>query len=114
MKKSKLNQVGNFGKAVSFVNAQGAVYNPSNASIQVAALDALLTQAQGSIKAADVSRTAYEQAIHERQAVFRGIPKLSRRIVATMKANGISADAIEDVMTIKRRFNSQNAKHAVT
>lgn len=110
MKKSRSNQVGNFGKAVSFVNAQGPLYNPSKASIQVAALDALLTEAQGSLKAADVSRTAYEQHINARHVVFRAIPRLSRRIISALKASGVSRDALDDVMAIKRRFSSQKGK----
>jgi hypothetical protein len=42
--------------------------------------------------------------------VFSTIPALSRRIIAALKANGVSSDALEDVMAIKRRFSSQKAK----
>jgi hypothetical protein len=112
MKKSKLNQVGNFEKLVSFTNAQGPVYNPSKAAIKVAALQTLLTQAQGAIMAADVSRTAYADALHTRQQVFSTIPGLARRIISVLKANGASQDVIDDGLAIKRRFSSQ-AKKAV-
>jgi hypothetical protein len=107
MKTSKLNQVGNFGKLVSFTNAQGPVYNPGKASIKVTALQTLLAQAQGAIKAADVSRTAYENAINARQAVIVSIPILARRIVAVLKSNGAPPEVMEDVMTIKRRFSTR-------
>jgi hypothetical protein len=105
MKNSKLNQVGNFEKLVSFTNAQGPVYNPSKASIEVAALQTLLTQAQGAMQAADVSRTAYEDAINARQQVFKTIPRQARRIIAALKANGAPPEVIDDVMAIKRRFS---------
>ena len=110
MKKSKLNQVGNLEKLVSFANAQGPVYNPSKASIKVAALQTLLTQSQGAIKAADVSRTAYESALNARQEVFSTIPRLGGRLIAVLKANGASPDVVADAMAIKRRFSSQAKK----
>lgn len=113
MKKSKLNQVGNFEKLVSFTNAQGLVYNPSKASIKVAALQALLTQVQGSVQAADVSRIAYENALNARQQVFRTVPKHARRIVAALKASGASRDVIDDCVTLYRRYRYQGRKPVV-
>jgi hypothetical protein len=110
MKKSKQNQVGNFEKLVSFVNAQGAVYNPSKASIKVAALQTLLTQSQGAIKAADVSRNAYDQAVNARQQVMRTIPALAGRIVAFLKVVGASPEVIDECQKIKSRFYSQRSK----
>lgn len=110
MKKSKFNQVGNLEKLVSFVNAQGAVYNPSKASIKNAALQTLLTQAQGAVQAVDVSRNAYEIALNARQQAFGPIPKTARRIIASLKACGASAEVMEDCMAIKRKFRGQGAK----
>lgn len=112
MKKSRVNQVGNFGKAVSFINDLGPVYNPSKASIQVAALEALLTQAEESMKAADVSRTAYEESRHARSEVFDTVPQLSRRIISAMRANGAGADTLRDMKDLHRRFRSQGMKPA--
>jgi hypothetical protein len=82
------------------------VYNPGKASIKVAAIQTLLTQAQGSLRAADVSRTAYENAINARQPVFDTIPKLGSRVIAALKANGASPEVVADAMAIKRRFSS--------
>jgi hypothetical protein len=113
MKKSKVNQVENFEKLLVFCNTQSAVYKPSKASIEVAALNTLLTQAQQSLKAADVSRTAYENAINARIPVFRVLPRLASRIIDALKASGAPAEVIKDAVAIKSRFRSQ-AKRLVT
>lgn len=110
MKTSKLNQVGNFEKLVSFADAQGPMYNPGKAAIQLAALQTLLTQAQGAIQAADISRAAYENALNARRDLMRTIPKLARRITAVLKANQADAAVIEDAMNIKRRITSRKRK----
>jgi hypothetical protein len=86
------------------------VYNPSQESIKVAALNSLLTTAREKLKAADVSRTAYENAINARQPVFRLIPKLASRIVDALQVGGVPRDVIEDAMAIKRRFNGPAKK----
>jgi hypothetical protein len=110
MKNSKQNQVGNFEKLVSFVNAQGAVYNPSKASISGAALQTLLTQSQGAIKAADVSHNAYDQAINARQQVIKSLPPTAARIVAFLKVIGASPEVIDECSAIKRRMYGQPSK----
>ena len=106
MKTSKVNQVATFEKLLGFCNAQGAVYKPSKASIQLAALNTLLTQARQSLKAADVSRTAYENALNARQTVFSTIPKMASRIIDALIASGASPEVVEDAGAIRRRFSS--------
>jgi hypothetical protein len=110
MKKSKVNQVGNFEQLVSFINVQGAVYNPSKASIKTAALQILLTQSQGAMKAADVSRNAYDQAVNARQQVFRTIPPLALRITAYLQMVGASREVVDECRTIARRINGRGSR----
>jgi hypothetical protein len=113
MKTSKVNQVENFEKLLVFCTAQSAVYQPSKESIQVAALNTLLTQARIAMKAADVSRTAYENAINARQPMFSTVHKLASRVIDALKASGVAPEVVEDAMAIKRRFNGP-AKRLVT
>jgi hypothetical protein len=110
MKTSKHNQVGNFEKLVSFTNAQGAVYNPGKASIESAALQTLLTQAQGAMQAAYVSRTAYVNAVNARNQALKTIPKLTTRIIGGLQASGVSEETLESCKMIKRRFHSPSRK----
>ena len=113
MKTNKANQVAAFEKFVGFCNAQSPVYNPSKASIQVAALNTLLTQAQSQIKAADVTRVAYENAVNARQTAFSTLQQTASRIVDALVASGASAEAIAEARAITRTFHSR-AKVLVT
>jgi len=110
MKNSKSNQVGNFEKLVSFANAQGPVYNPGKASIQVAALQTLLTQAEGAIQAVNVTRVAFEQARNDRHVMLENIPKLARKIIAVLQANDAPGEALDDVKALKRKLTPQRRK----
>lgn len=110
MKTSRQNQVGNFEKLVNFANAQGAVYNPSKASIKSAALQTLLTQAQVSIQAAYVARTAYVNALHARQQALASIPKLATRMIGILQASGVSPETMQACKAIKRRYHSGKSK----
>src|SRR4051812_25983097 len=112
MKTSKQNQVGNFEKLVSFTNAQGAVYNPGKGSIKSAALQTLLTQTQGAIQAAYVSRTAYVNAINTRNQALETIPKVATRIIGVLQSSGVSKETLESCKAIKRRFSSSAKKTA--
>ncbi|HYG03825.1 MAG TPA: hypothetical protein VD927_15360 [Chryseosolibacter sp.] len=107
MKSSKHNQVGNFEKLVSFTNAQGAVYNPGKASIKNAALQTLLTQAQGAIKAAHVSQSAFTHAINDRRRALNSIPPMATRLIGYLKASGVSAETLESCRKIKRRLHNR-------
>lgn len=107
MKHSKNNQVGNFEKLVSFTNAQGAVYNPGKASIKNAALQTLLTQAQGAIKAAHVSQSALTHAINERRRAIRSVAPMATRLAAYLKSSGVSEETLVSCMNIKRRFHGK-------
>jgi hypothetical protein len=106
MKNNKSNKVATLDKVLGFCNAQGAVYNPSQESIQVAALNSLLTSAREKVKAADVSRTAYENALNARQPVFRELTKLASRVLDALEVSGAPQEVIDDVKAIKRRFYS--------
>jgi hypothetical protein len=106
MKNSKVNQVATFEKLLGFCNTQSAVYKPSKASIQLTALNTLLTQAQQSMKAVDSARISYENAINTREPLFQRIPKLGTRIINSLKASGASTQSIEDASAIRRRFRN--------
>ena len=104
--------VGNFEGLVSFCTAQGSSYDPGTDSIRLSALESALTETLGTLKAADVSRTAYEHAINVRNEVFKPLSRIARSIVSVLRSNKAPDALIEDCMVIKRRFNG-SAKKAV-
>lgn len=107
MKANKANQVATFEKLLGFCNEQKTVYNPSKASIQVAALGTLLTQSQNQLKAADVSRIAYENAVNARQTAFSTLQKKASRIIDALVASGASAETLADARAIRRKLKPQ-------
>jgi hypothetical protein len=110
MKNSKVNQVENFEKLIVFCNTQSAVYKPSKASIQLAALTTLLTHAQQSLKAADVASIQYENAINTLQPLLAALNKLTSRVVDALRASGASAEVLRDALAIKNRFNGSTRR----
>jgi hypothetical protein len=107
MNANKANQVATFEKLLGFCNEQKTVYNPSKASIQVAALNTLLTQSQNQLKAADVSRIAYENAVNARQTAFSTLQKKASRIMNALVASGASAETLADARAIRRKLKPQ-------
>jgi|GEM_PF-6420522 len=105
MKNSKVNQVATFEKLLGFCNNQSSVYKPSRSSLQLTALNNLLTQAQQLLKAADAARIVYENAGNTRNALFKSLSRFATRIMDSLKVSGASQDVINDVTLIKRKLS---------
>src|SRR5688572_26426069 len=107
MKTTQTNQVAALEKLLSHCNAHGPVYNPSKASIKVAAIGTLLTQAREKEQAAYVSRTAFQNAANARSQAYDTLPELIARITGVLEASGANAELMANVAAIKRRFHSK-------
>jgi hypothetical protein len=105
--KTNTQQVAAYARLVGFCNTLGPVYNPSNATVKIAALNTLLTQAEGSIDAAITLRNTYEDAVKARRQVFANVRPLVIRIVSAVRASGASDETLAYVRTIKRVFTPQ-------
>ena len=108
--KTSTNQVAAFGKLVGFCNAHGPMYNPSKASIKVAALNASLTSAQQTVQAVNATRTAYESAIIARVQAFDPLTRTATRAIAALRACGTSAESLDYARSIKRSLASKRRK----
>ena len=106
MKTAKVNQVATFEKLLGFCNAQSAVYNPSKASIQLTALNSLLTQAREFLRAVDSAHVAYVTAINKREEMFDKMLTLSRRTIHALKASEASAETLSDAIQLKNRLTT--------
>jgi hypothetical protein len=103
-----VKQVAAFEKLLSFCNAHGAMYNPSKASLKVAALNTLLTSAQQSLEAVKTARTAYDNAVNIRNQAFTDLPKLMTRIVNILASTGASEKTVEDAYFYARKFRPES------
>ena len=70
-----------FQQLISFVEGYGATYNPSNANIAVAALQAKLTEAEGGIDEVTTALAPSKAAINARQTAFANLRPLTTKVV---------------------------------
>src|SRR4051812_13078796 len=101
---SKIQQVANYEKLVSFCNAQGSKFNPSNQSITCLALSSLLDSTHETMAIFRANRAASDDAVITRRAEFANVPKLMTRIINTMAANGASKGLLEKAYSFSRKF----------
>lgn len=104
MKTGSVKTVAAFGKLVGICNDLGANYKPSKASIQLTALTTLLDQAQQSVTAVNVARTALVLAVNARREAFAGIDKLAARVTRAVAASENSPENVSDVKILKRKL----------
>jgi hypothetical protein len=101
--------VANFEDLISFCTGYGASYNPSKASIQLAALSTLHTNAQNSLSGVTSSKTAFTNATNARQAAFDPIKKLATRIVNALDATDASDKMVADAKTINNKIQGKRS-----
>lgn len=112
MKNGHVKQVAAFEKLISFCNANGAMFNPSKASLKVAALNTLLTSAQQSLEAVKTASTAFDNAVNIRNQVFNSLPKFMTRVVNTLAASDAHADTVKEAYFFSNKFRSQGRARA--
>jgi len=96
--------VANFETVVIILVGLGAIYNPSQALIMLAALQTVLTAAKAAILAVKAAEAAETTAISERAAEFKGIGKLavSAKMAAEVDVNDEQFTA--NLAAITRKF----------
>lgn len=99
-----------FAQMISFVQGYGVDYDPSNAAIALAALQAKLTAAQGGIDGVTTAMAPWKTVVNERQTAFEGIRKLTTRVVNSFAASGAAQNFIDDAQTFKRKIDGARAK----
>lgn len=101
--------VGHFGTMIGFVGGYGAAYNPSNAAIALAALQAKLAAAQSAIDAVTSTVAPWKIKVNERETEYKGIRPLVTRVVNSFAASGAEDNAIEDAKGYKRKIDGARA-----
>ena len=101
--------VANFEDLISFCTGYGATYNPSKAAIQIASLNTLRTNAQGSITGVNSSKTAFTNATNSRQASFDPLKKLCTKIVNALDATDATDKLVKDAKTINNKIQGKRS-----
>ena len=101
--------VANFEDLISFCTGYGATYNPSKASIKLAALNTQLTAARASLTAVNSALPAFNNATTARETAFEPLAKLITRVTNATAASGAVKGVVDDVKTIARKLQGRRA-----
>ncbi len=101
--------VANFDELISFVTAYGTVYNPSKASIKLAALQTLSTSARNVINAVNTAQPPYSNAVAAREAAFAPLSKLVTRVMNALRATDTTAQVDDNAKTLVRKIQGTRA-----
>jgi hypothetical protein len=101
--------VANFEDLISFCTGYGASYNPSKASIKLAALGTKRTDAVNGLAAVNTNLPSWTNAINAREIVFNPLSKLITKVGNAVEACDVSKQVIVDVKTIARKLQGKRA-----
>ena len=105
--------VANFEDMISFCTGYGASYNPSKASIKLAALTTKRTDAVTALAAVNSNLPPWTNAVNARQLVFEPLSKLITKVVNAVAASDVPKQVIADVKTIARKIQGTRASAKV-
>lgn len=100
--------LGNFRKLIEFVSADPN-YNPSNAAIKKAALEALDSNATQVAEDVLNKQASYKTAVRERSDAFEPLPSRGRQVRNVAKASGASEAALANLETPLRKLSGERA-----
>jgi hypothetical protein len=112
MKTNSQKQVAAFDQVLGLCNDLGQKYNPGNDSINLAALNSLLTSAQEKVKAAHTAKMNLTEVINARQQAFARLPAIGTRILNVLIASDASPQRIEDVRAYRDKLRGRSGKTA--
>ncbi|HMM79289.1 MAG TPA: hypothetical protein PKC65_04625 [Pyrinomonadaceae bacterium] len=95
--------IANFGTLISFVQGYGSAYDPSNAAIELAALQAKLAAAETALDGVTAAVAPWKTKVNDRETEFEGLRKLVTRVVNSFAASGADQNAIDDAKATAAR-----------
>lgn len=102
--------VANFEQLTSFIAGFGTAYNPSKASIKLAAMQTLLANAKNVVGVVNSSLPATKNAVSARETAFKPLSKLATRIMNAVIATDTTPEVDENVKTLIRKIQGKRAE----
>jgi hypothetical protein len=99
----------NFDKLIINCSSYGTVYNPSKASLKIAAMQAQATAAKNSLTTVNALTPAWKNAVSARVAAFKPFDKLITRVNNAIKASDTTTEVNDSVKTIVRKLQGRRA-----
>jgi len=101
--------VANFDELISFVTGYGVIYNPSNPSIKLKALETVASHAKDAVNLVNGALPAYKNAVSQRIEAFAPLSKLITRVLNSVIATDTSPQVIENVKSFTRKIQGRRA-----
>jgi len=101
--------VANFDELISFITGYGTDYNPTKASLRLAALQTHSTSAKNAIAAVNAAIPAYSNAVASREVAFGPLNKLVTRVINALKATDTPGQVDENARTLVRKIQGKRA-----
>lgn len=106
--------VANFQQLISFCTAYGVKYTPSKDNLILMNLNLKHNEAEVGIQSVKIAKTALDNAINDRLALFKPMKKLATRIISALKVSGASPEKIKDAQGMYRKIQGGRAARMKT
>ena len=102
--------VANFATLISYCIGNGGDYKPTNALIEIPAMQALLASAQAALVDVQVKIVPWKNKVADRENIYEGVRPLSTRLLNAFEACGADANKVDNVKTYNRQVHGARAK----
>lgn len=99
----------NFDKLIIHCTSYGPTYNPSKASLKIAAMQVQATAAKNSLTTVNTLTPAWKNAVTARVTAFKPFDKLITRANNALKASDTTKEVIDSAQTIVRKLQGRRA-----
>jgi hypothetical protein len=99
----------NFEKLIVCCTGYGTTYNPSKATLKIAAMQVQSTAAKNSVTNINALFPAYKNAISARKTAFAPLDKLITRASNALKVSDTTKEVIQSAQTIVRKLQGRRA-----
>ena len=104
--------VSSFESLVSSAQGFGTNYNPSKNSLKLPALQTQLASVKANITSVTSTSVAFNNAVNARQIAFKGIEKLSTRLVNALDVSSASDALVKDAKTVNAKVQGSKLTKA--
>ncbi|MFN8114509.1 MAG: hypothetical protein U0W65_00230 [Bacteroidia bacterium] len=104
--------VSSFESLISFCQGYGASYNPSKNSLKIAQLQTQLASVKVNISTVTSTSVAFNNAVNARQLAFKGIEKLSTRLVNALDSTNATDALVKDAKTVNAKVQGSKLTKA--
>jgi hypothetical protein len=109
---SHAKNVANFETLIGYCTDYGATYNPSDATLKLPALTALLINAKAALQVSEVTRTAYYNAVNAREVAFKPLKSLATRVVHALAASDVVLQTVNDAKSANNKIQGKRVAAA--